>query len=1204
MIGTTIVNTLSTIVINVLSNCVYEGKQKAVDTVKLSTLKKEIDEWIEEYCLKNDGSILLSSAFQNYVHYQNPILKIYNYVTETNIERTLESKFINDLVSECKESVLSSGRTFSVDDNSTVHDFFSKILNKYKTFLANSLNIADKYGLYVTEQTIKSESEGIIREVRTVGDDVAKKVYDMLNQKEDINEEKKIGIYFSLCNFLWQGNIREVCSILPLIEAKNQELDTAIKMNLKMISDCELEERYLLEALDEIKCETIKNDIIRRIILFNIENIDILDKLLLATDDLCLKQIIEDIIKGDFSNIYTQEVELKYGAHINSISKSVHYDTEQWLVERIMFMYLYKQHTYGIYLSMEELIKGEKNVLEELFIWEKQELEWIDEYSQNGNINNLKKMCVDLKGKSGKFQRLRIEYKKLYYFILVRSAVLTDDADVDIIIEKLPDSLKEDVDIQEMILLLQIKRGGADQQDIVNFCQKTKRYMLLYDYLIQWVNTPEKIIVFFEDYKYILSEHIVLFLLYIQMVRIVKGSECSKKVCESYQDKYGDYLDFLLEIYKSSREKSVLDTIVMKREDGSLLYLNNQTEEVLIEVFMQNEMYDDAMEIIRKYEILKKVSPRKLRMKAAILLAKENVLEALNTFLSIFDVYKEDPYVVNNILYISLQNKRIVPENVMLYAQKSNNVNTLALVAMIYERESDFELSSKFLTMALLRSDKNNIDVYGKYWGLSVGQGDNTIITIKNIDKDTAVFLKEVNTGNTIIYCIFSDKVLPEEPYEWEGAIHIYKEYAIKLGLFRKKVGDNIEIGQSMYMVSEIMPIDCFLVRKCMTKLIECGLAKSFCIDENKDKIQNQNQFIEWIQENAMPQKEFDWLEYYKDFSQMPTTLYSLYKCTKLTYEQFVLAMFKEKSVVIRNLLQEDNEKENKGYVLSFSAMILLYKLGVSTKILNEHEVVIPVSILQSSKDEAKTIVDTNARDVVASMGVYQGKLFVNETPEEEKQYWMEESVKIMDYAEKLISIDNYEDINCEAFSNHTLKDLFGICDYDAMAISKKQKRKIIACEATLIIISQAKEFGIHTIDILDFLLNIKEPVIKIIHYMKQMLELRLMVIISKRTVDYISEYFLTVGENEQEKILVEWNDFLSSIETVGKEYKSIFTQVSTEVMRSKFSENETYDSEIWSIFARYVFHYNGFFFRYGFNEEGELEIRTYKRVDNVEEAN
>ena len=541
-------------------------------------------------------------------------------------------------------------------------------------------------------------------------------------------------------------------------------------------------------------------------------------------------------------------------------------------------------------------------------------------------------------------------------------------------------------------------------------------------------------------------------------------------------------------------------------------------------------------------------------------------------------------------------------ENIMFYAQKSNNVDTLNLVAMVYERESEFELSRKFMTMALLRSDKNNIDAFGKYWGVSVSQGDNTIVEIKSVDKDTAVFLKEIDTESTMIYCIYRDKVLPEEPYKWESAIHIYKEYAIKLGLFRKKVGECIEIGQSKYEITEIMPIDCFLVRKCVTRMIECGLAKSFYMDQNLDKVHNQNKFIEWIQENIKPQKEFDWLEYYKDFSQMPTTLYSLYKCTKLTYEQFVLAMLKEKSVVIRNMLKEDSEKESRGYVLSFSAMIILYKLGVSTKKLNENGVVIPASILQFSKDEAKTIVDTNARDMVASMGVYEGKLFVNETPEEEKQYWMEESVKIKDYAEELTSIDNYADVNCEEFSNHNLKDLFGICDYDAMAISKKQKKDIIVGEATLIIISQVKGIGIYTVDIVNFLINIKEPVKNIIRYMKQMLELRLMVIINKRTVDYISEYYLTAGEKEQEEILIDWDEFLAGVELVGKEYKSIFTQISTDIMRSKFSESETYESDVWKIFARYVFHYNGFFFRYGFNENGEFEIRTYKRVEDAEE--
>lgn len=170
------------------------------------------------------------------------------------------------------------------------------------------------------------------------------------------------------------------------------------------------------------------------------------------------------------------------------------------------------------------------------------------------------------------------------------------------------------------------------------------------------------------------------------------------------------------------------------------------------------------------------------------------------------------------------------------------------------------------------------------------------------------------------------------------------------------------------------------------------------------------------------------------------------------------------------------------------------------------------------------------------------------------------------------------------------------------MSISKKQKKEIISCEATLIIISQAKDLGIQAIDILNFLINIKEPVKNIIRYMKQMLELRLMVIISKRAVDYIAEYFLTVGEKEQEEILMEWNEFLASVESVGKEYKSIFAQISTDILRNKFSESETYDSEVWKLFAQYIFHYNGFFFKCGFNENGEFEIRTYKRMDNVEE--
>ena len=103
---------------------------------------------------------------------------------------------------------------------------------------------------------------------------------------------------------------------------------------------------------------------------------------------------------------------------------------------------------------MKELIKENKNVLEELFIWEKQELEYIDAYSQDGNTDNLKKLCAELKGNISRYSRIKLEYKKIFYFILIRSAVLTDDTEMDNIIEGLPDAFNEDIDIQEIIFLL------------------------------------------------------------------------------------------------------------------------------------------------------------------------------------------------------------------------------------------------------------------------------------------------------------------------------------------------------------------------------------------------------------------------------------------------------------------------------------------------------------------------------------------------------------------------------------------------------------------------------------------------------------------------------------------------------------------------------------------------------------------------------
>lgn len=66
---------------------------------------------------------------------------------------------------------------------------------------------------------------------------------------------------------------------------------------------------------------------------------------------------------------------------------------------------------------------------------------------------------------------------------------------------------------------------------------------------------------------------------------------------------------------------------------------------------------------------------------------------------------------------------------------------------------------------------------------------NNSKIEIVGTDVDTTVYLENTITGEQKIYCIYHEKLLPEEPYFWENAVHIYRESVIQLGLLRKKIG-------------------------------------------------------------------------------------------------------------------------------------------------------------------------------------------------------------------------------------------------------------------------------------------------------------------------------------------------------------------------------------------------------------------------------
>ena len=83
--------------------------------------------------------------------------------------------------------------------------------------------------------------------------------------------------------------------------------------------------------------------------------------------------------------------------------------------------------------------------------------------------------------------------------------------------------------------------------------------------------------------------------------------------------------------------------------------------------------------------------------------------------MEIFEVYKSDPYVIDNIMVISLNNKRNVPEIVLDAAISIGTPRLLQIVCSVYMRNGRDIEAKRLLTKALLMEQENDLSIYGMY---------------------------------------------------------------------------------------------------------------------------------------------------------------------------------------------------------------------------------------------------------------------------------------------------------------------------------------------------------------------------------------------------------------------------------------------------------------------------------------------------------
>ena len=116
LVKDTIVTAISDIVIGLITESVSDGKMTIKENIKFWSFKKKIKKWLREFIKKNDGTILTSGKFEDFLKYYKPIEKIYEHLLQSNGDITTKEELINGLVGQLKVFFNDDEREINVID--------------------------------------------------------------------------------------------------------------------------------------------------------------------------------------------------------------------------------------------------------------------------------------------------------------------------------------------------------------------------------------------------------------------------------------------------------------------------------------------------------------------------------------------------------------------------------------------------------------------------------------------------------------------------------------------------------------------------------------------------------------------------------------------------------------------------------------------------------------------------------------------------------------------------------------------------------------------------------------------------------------------------------------------------------------------------------------------------------------------------------
>lgn len=1184
-----IVKWIIVIVQNIISEYISSGKNNLIQKCKLKKFRKDIQQDIEMFCNNYQSIYIESSAFAYYLRYSKVLDKTFHRAVSDKLELS-NKEFLRQQIKEARNIAQNEDVIFTHDDERFIKELIKLIERKISDFYLNKLSAEQRYCVSKVISEIKDLTEVVIENQRVNNNNIneMKKAIQDISSLSDTKAELVLQY---VVEKIWSGNTKDLNVIETLVEGKSKDLELAIGLLRNVI------------CADGNEIEQVKNiggikvrDIVIRALLPMIYYKKI-DATMLSefTSNITLKDIVLSLDKNLDCIVQVVEKE-QNGMHIFEYKLSKKYVFEEaWLVKQLVVLHLYNQNIRNVDNSMEEITKNEETWLSNLLMLDKR-IDILCAYGKNSSkVNEIKKIYKNIYEKKECFSQFGIQARVLYYSILLKAAMFSMD-DWSIISE-IPTDIAKIEPIRSLIMQAKIDNDEIKLEELKDYCIKNGNGWLINNYFAKHQDSKE-IIEFWRNNQEIVVNNYLLFFVLLGALKSQSEFGEIKNLLEFNKNAYENYYEYWNEVLQIDKTEKIEKEFFEICKNDNLRFIYPDSEYSIIERLLSYDQIDLAEKYISRLKIQTKQNDWRICKYDAILLMKrERYIEAIEKFKASFELFSRDSYVIDSIISLSLQHNRQIEQKHIDAAVNIGLPRLLILVSAAYMQKGNDIDARRTNIKAILKSDKDDVQALSQFLSYERFARENSTRKILGIEENTVAYTED-GSGNMVCFGVHSDSVLPDSPCIWNGAVHMYVTTAAEYGMLRKKVNDYIIYENMQYRIVEVVPLECYFFREGIKKLETAGVVHTLRIPETNGKMDT-DAFINWIKEFTPDGRiAEDWLGQYSNLEDVPLPLFTYKRFVNMNYTKFLVFMYENCNYFIREW--DTRRFHSKKYILSFSAFIAMVEMGIPIETLLDNNVYITESTQIQIDGDTTEIINEYNKDVSSTIGVFENQLFINSANEDVKQHWMQIAGTIQKYNDKMLMQKNEYDLQGEFLTSFDVKELVGICDYDAISISSNDEDFcLITNEAFFVGISANSDCGFRVISITDWLMEIGIDVYKLIEYMAKLVAKGCFFAINLETLKYISEKLDDLDETDISLVYDKFIKLMGQFDGLPEKSKVVALKHLSDVLMS-VNQEETIDPKLAHVFLTSLITLNKLKITFRINDEGELEYAIYKENDDT----